>query len=72
MVAVLSLKSEISIVNSDIEEAIVFCSLLEAGVSEFSLFGNFWIACLKGEGPNCIVFARTPSISSLTCFYRAF
>ena len=50
VVVALTLKLVLGIVNSGVEEASVFRSLLGAGVSGFSLFGSFLDRLLKGKG----------------------
>ena len=49
MVVALALKLVPGIVNSGVEEASVFCSLLGAGAFEFSLFGHFLDRLLEGQ-----------------------
>ena len=50
IVVTLALKLVLGIVNSGVEEASVFHSLLGAGMSGFSLFGCFLDHLLKGQG----------------------
>ena len=50
LIVALALKLVLGIVNSGVEEANVFCSLLGAGVSGFSLFGHFLDCLLEGKG----------------------